>query len=83
MPIMYLLGIIVGHSAYAKGFIVEISKAADNELFSDFMKRVNLEDNFKSFVLANSKEIEHIEMRNFTKNIEMISRFSFRTLIVE
>lgn len=83
MPIMFLLAIIVGHSVYAKNLIAEISKAKESELFSDFMKKVDLEDNFKKFVLSNSKEIENIEMRNFIKNIELISRFSFRTLIVE
>jgi len=83
MPIMYLLAIIVGHSVHAKELLLEILKADENESLLDFIARVEWNDKLKMLLDDTSSEIQDFQMKDFIKNLELISRFSFRTLIVD
>lgn len=80
-PIMFMLGIIVGCSVFAEEFVTEISKANDFDEFRTFLDNGRLNEKLKSIIKPFSIDIETIRMEDFKKNIELISRFSFRTLI--
>lgn len=81
MPIMFILGVIVGFSAFAEEFIGEISGAGDTDEFKYFMDKNILQEKLKKLIKPLAVDIENLSMDNFKRNIELISRFSFRTLL--
>ncbi len=83
MPIMFMLGIIVGNSEFAERFIDEISKADDTKEFKDFVNKTVLPPKLKTLITSLLADIATISMDVFKMNIELISRFSFRTLLKE
>jgi Skp family chaperone for outer membrane proteins len=83
MPIMFMLGVIVGCSAFAEEFIDRIAKAQDGDLFKDFIDESNFPEKLKKLIKPVVGDIENLPMKNFKRNIELISRFSFRILLKE
>ena len=81
MPVMFLLGIIVGYAAFAEEFVAEISKADDKLKFKDFLAKADMNDKIKTLINPLSAEISTLSLATFKRNLELISRFSFRTLI--
>lgn len=81
MPIMFILGIIVGFSVFAEEFIGEISGADDTDQFKYFMDKSSLDEKLKELIKPLAVDIENLAMDNFKRNLELISRFSFRTLL--
>ncbi len=84
MAVMFLLGVIIGYSFFAKEFIEEISRSEDNQYFGDFISGSNdLNKDLLKHLMPFTSEISSITMRKFKQNLELVSRFSFRTLYVE
>ncbi len=81
MPIMLVLGVIVGYSAFAEEFIDEITKAKDGDKFKYFIDKSILHEKLKKLIKPLMVDIETLPMENFKRNVELISRFSFRTLL--
>lgn len=81
MPIMFVLGVIVGSSAFAEEFIDGISKADDNNEFKEFIEKSKFPERLKALIKPLSSDIENILIEDFKRNIELISRFSFRTIL--
>jgi hypothetical protein len=82
-PIMFLLGVIVGYSPYAKDFIDEILISNNSQKFGDFFEKSRLNRDFKTLLEPFIAEIDELIMVNFKNNLELISRFSFRTILTE
>jgi hypothetical protein len=80
-PIMFLLAIIVGYSFLAKDFIEKISEAEDYQTFADFVENNWLNKELKSLLKSFTYDVGNLQMKNFKNNLELISRFSFRTLL--
>jgi hypothetical protein len=83
MPIMFILGVIVGYSIFAKEFLENIAKADDSQEFGNFIDNVKLDATFKTQVKLVADDIKSLLMEDFKRNLELISRFSFRTLLQE
>jgi hypothetical protein len=81
MPIMFLLAVIIGYSGYAEKVITEIRRAQGDTTFDNFLKSSGLPDSFKALLQEHGTEIQSFPMSDFKRNIDLISRFSFRTLI--
>jgi hypothetical protein len=81
-PIMLILGVIVGYSTFAKDFINEISKS-EEATFGDFLEKIKLEDDLKGNMSKLKIDVENISMESFKRNLDLIMRFSFRTLSLE
>jgi peptidoglycan hydrolase CwlO-like protein len=81
VPIMFILGVIVGYSAYAEEFIAAIARSDDMDSFKDFMDKSSLNQKLKDEIIKLSTDVEGILMKDFKRNLDLISRFSFRTLI--
>ncbi len=56
-------------------------KAKDFETFDSCIKNSDLPDSFKQLLKEYGTEIMTFQMWNFKRNIDLISRFSFRTSI--
>jgi len=81
VPIMFILGVIVGYGAYAEGFIAEIAKAEDEATFHEFIENSAINQKLKDEINKLSTDVDGIPMKDFKRNLDLISRFSFRTLI--
>ena len=82
IPIMFILAVIVGYSVFAQEFIQKITEADEKQNLKNFISASGLNDKIvtaTSFFINN--EIGGMPMENFKRNIELISRFSFRTLL--
>jgi len=81
MPLMFILAVIVGHSAFAEEFIANIAESSDDIIFSDFLKSLISKNRIIILLKSMDLEIEGMYMVNFKRNLELISRFSFRTIL--
>ncbi len=81
VPIMFILGVIVGYGAYAEGFIAEIAKTEDEATFHEFIEESAINQKLKDEINKLSADVDGIPMKDFKRNLDLISRFSFRTLI--
>jgi hypothetical protein len=81
VPIMFILGVIVGYSTNAEEFIAEITKSDDKDSFKVFIDKSSLNQKLKDEINKLSTDVEGIMMKDFKRNLDLISRFSFRTLI--
>jgi hypothetical protein len=81
-PTMLLLGVVVGHSVYASGFIDAINDEKDNTKFKTFIKSTSLDQELvKEIIKCKDDKLWDMDMQFYKKDIHLISRFSFRTLI--
>jgi hypothetical protein len=80
-PIMFILAVIVGYSFLARDFIDKISEANDYQYFADFFENNGLNMELKSLLKSFTSDIGNLQMKSFKNNLELISRFSFRTLL--
>lgn len=82
IPIMFTLGIVIGFSAFAQEFIDKMSGTADKKTLKGFIKDSDLNTNLIRAINKYSDEgINGMPMENFKRNLELISRFSFRTVL--
>ena len=81
MPIMFILGVVVGHASHAEEFLAEVAKTSDNMIFQDFLKTKKLNKNLVAAIKPLASDIKVMYMENFKRNLELISRFSFRILL--
>jgi hypothetical protein len=81
MPIMFILAVVVGYSELAEAFIAEIAKTNDSLQFNKFLKRKEVNRNLVAVIKPLTSDIAGMPMECFTRNLELISRFSFRTLM--
>jgi hypothetical protein len=81
VPIMFILGVIVGYSSYAEGFIAEIANSNDNDSFKEFIDKSALDQKLKDEINKLSADVKGIVMKDFKRNLDLIARFSFRSLI--
>ena len=81
-PTLFLLGVVVGHSVYASDFIDAISKEKDETKFKTFIKSQNLNEELVNEIQKCSDDkLWDMQMVNYKRDLSLISRFSFRTLI--
>lgn len=80
-PIMFILGVIVGYSFLARQFIEEIAEAKDDQKYENFLNSSGLNDKIKTLLKPLSTDLKDVLMVDFKRNLELISRFSFRTII--
>lgn len=81
MPIMFILGIVIGHTTFAEEFIAKISNAHESKSFKDIITESNIDAGIKTIIESIAFDIESMTMKTFKRNIDLISRFSFRTLL--
>ncbi len=81
VPIMFILGVIVGYGAFAEEFIAEIARSEDDDAFHDFIEKSAINQKLKDEINKLSADVEGLPMKDFKRNLDLISRFSFRTLI--
>ena len=83
MPVMFILGIIVGYPSFAEEFIDQAKKAVNSDKFEDFINRCVLPERLKKIIKPLLADIKNLPMQSIRRNIDLISRFSFRTLLKE
>jgi hypothetical protein len=82
-PIMLVLSVMVGYSELAVDFISKLSKEDDTILFNEFLKTGKFPDTFVNKILESIKpSVAGLPVKAFKNNLELISRFSFRTFAV-
>jgi hypothetical protein len=80
IPIMIVLSVVVGFSAYAQGFIDKLIKADGKTTFAEFLAESDLPAGLNTAITENiDYETGLLPLKPFKDNIELISRFSFRT----
>lgn len=81
-PILILLSIVVGFSAIAQPFIGSLQKASSKLSLKEFLEGKQVDKKIKEKIMPCLTD-DHlgIKIERFQKNVELISRFSFRTLI--
>jgi hypothetical protein len=83
IPTMVILAILVGYSLYAQDFITKIDEADAGITFQEFINKPNIKPEIKEVLNAYLDDgILSMKMVLFKKNLELISRFSFRTLTI-
>lgn len=80
-PIMFMLAVIVGYSLFACEFIEKINHSDNNETFDNFLQGSGINEQLRSILQPLSEDINSFLMIEFKKNLELISRFSFRTVL--
>lgn len=82
-PIMLVLSVMVGYSDLAVDFISKLAKEDDTIPFVEFLKTGKFPDTFVNKILASiEKSVAELPVKAFKNNLELISRFSFRTFAV-
>ncbi len=83
-PIMIVLSIMIGYSHLAQNFIDQLSKSDDQMLFTEFLAKTKFPDKFSKEILDSIKpSVAQLPLKSFKDNLELISRFSFRTFAVK
>ena len=83
IPIMTLLSIVVGYPVLAQNFIEELFKAGNNIQFKEFIKNPKIPDVIRvAITTIVDKDIDSMTVEPFKRNLELISRFSFRTIML-
>ncbi len=90
---MVLLAYITGNSINADSFFNKISISDDDELFGNFLDSLKIKgqvlDTYVNGLLMAMRqneivsEIKNIKLNKFKKNLELISRFSFRDILLD
>ncbi len=81
IPVMLILAIVVGQSIFAEEFIAQVVAASDTETFKEFIKSKKVDLQLNDLINSISSDFEELPMEIFKRNIDLISRFSFRTLL--
>lgn len=82
-PVMVVLSVMVGYSELAVDFIAKLSKEDDTIRFDEFLKTGNFPETFVNKILESIKPgVAELPAKAFKNNLELISRFSFRTFAV-
>lgn len=82
-PIMLVLSVMVGYSELAVDFISELAKEDDTIPFVEFLRTGKYPDTFVNKILESIKpSVAELPVKAFKNNLELISRFSFRTFAV-
>jgi len=81
-PILILLSIVVGFSAVAQPFIEKLTSAKGDQPFKAFLETKDIDSEIKKG-LSKYVDADLLQISNkiYQNNLELISRFSFRTLI--
>jgi len=81
-PILILLSIVVGFSSIAQPFIETLQKASKTLSLKEFLEGELVDKKIKDRVMpCLTNDLLEIKIERLQKNVELISRFSFRTLI--
>lgn len=83
-PIMFVLAIVVGYSVFAREFIHVIFKADDSTTLKTLIVNQDLSEELREIVKRDvniDQDYFSLPIRNLKGNLELISRFSFRTII--
>ncbi len=84
IPVMVVLSVVVGYSVFAQHFVDKIFNAKEDLKFENLIEPGNVPGEVRSVLLKHlDKEILALPVAAFKRNLELISRFSFRTLINE
>lgn len=83
-PIMIVLSIMIGYSSLAQNFIDKLSLYDDRATFLQFMNEMNFPEKFRNEVFSSiHARVAALPVKSFKDNLELISRFSFRTFAVK
>ncbi len=81
-PLLVVLSVVVGFSGQAQDFIAKLKKAPAHQSFVDFLKTGDLDLQLEQSVNnCLSEELRNLACSHFQNNMDLISRFSFRTLL--
>ena len=82
-PVLILLSIVVGCSEEAEAFVKELQATEDKVQFDTFITSHDVCKKIGTKLLPYlDDEVKQLPVKNFKSNVELISRFSFRTLLV-
>jgi hypothetical protein len=89
IPVMLLLAIVVGHSEISAEFIKKLNEAKEIKTLGELFESINQKDGIstklseliESYRGKADSEILSIALDDLRQNSELISRFSFRTII--
>lgn len=82
-PIMVILSVMIGRSELAQDFIDQLSKSDDELLFSEFLSGTRFPAKLKHEITGSiHPRVMQLPLKLFKENLELISRFSFRTFAV-
>jgi hypothetical protein len=82
IPLMLVLGIIVGFSVYAQDFIKHLEASANNVTLKEFLKKKEIPPEICTALSRNlAPGVLNLKTQSLKTNLDLISRFSFRTLI--
>jgi len=83
VPVLFILAIVVGYSGEVKNLIDGIEAAGDDELLQDVLEGIEeLSPELRAaiYTCLTAKEL-NMPNEPFKRNLELISRFSFRTIM--
>ncbi len=81
-PILILLSIVIGFSSVAQPFIEKLTSANSDQTFKIFLDTNDIDSEIKKALIKYADaDLLQITNKIYQDNVELISRFSFRTLI--
>lgn len=81
-PILILLSIVIGFSSVAQPFIEKLTGANSDQTFKAFLDTKDIDSEIKKALIKyTDADLLQITNKIYQDNVELISRFSFRTLI--
>ena len=82
-PIMLVLSVMIGYSDLAQDFINKLARTEDTVTFNEFINREHFPDHVKKKIIESiNSGVAKLPLKVFKANLELISRFSFRTFAV-
>jgi hypothetical protein len=82
IPVMVVLGVVVGYPVFAQKFIEELSDAENEIKFLEFIKNCHIPVVLKTSIQSiKDDEMGQMTIEPFRRNLDLISRFSFRTIM--
>ena len=80
LPILFLLAVVVGYPESADEFLSRVQTAEDTQACGDFIEGCGIEP-LRQRALEVTGALTSMHMRYLKKNLPLVARFSFRTLM--
>ena len=80
-PLMFILAVVIGYPTFAEGFINEINKSDVDVNFQVFFNDSKLFQAFVGDLRPFRDDFANFRIKDFKRDLELVSRFSFRTLL--
>lgn len=81
--VLFVLGVVVGHPQVVQEFITQLIAADESLTLGEFIEQSQIDTQLLSAINRNvSDDLLLMPLEPFQRNLELVSRFSFRTLTV-